>query len=635
MKICQYRLEYKPIWKSIANLGNINYMNRNIHYQFWIIAFAAIIFFTCLGATSLWDEDETLYASIAQEMHDRGDWVVPMFNGHLFPEKPPLMFWLMIAGFELFGQNEFGARFFSALLGMGTALITYHLGRLLFNSRIGLWSGLIAASSIFFTVSARAATVDSALVFVSLLALLCFVAVFRIRGTGGGEQDLESGDQGSSAFPRFAICNLQFAICNKIVRYGLFVLFYICLGIAVLAKGPVGFMLPMAALCLFLMIVNSRDYSSGTSYRIKKRFDARGFFSPMNFLRSLWQLRPITAAAVVLAVALPWYLLVGLRSQGVWLEQFFAKFNLRPFMQPILGHSGPFWLHIPYLLIGFFPWSVFLGPTIIEMIRRIRDRDPRRDGYILLACWFGVFFLFWSICSTKLPHYLLPVYPTLAIMTGCFLETWIKEPSRVGPSWMKNAWITTMAVGLGIIVAVGIAAWIYLPGEELVGLVGLILIIGGYFCLYYAKRRHRKQAITAFACMAAVFLTAMFGFAAQRVDQHQNAKRLLALIRGDSPEPATICAYRFFRQGMVYYAGHPIQYCDAPEQLLQFLEQSPQTYVITLDKYADEVEGKHPGGFRVLARERRFLATDQMVVLAPAADADSSHTAKRPQMNRK
>ena len=84
-------------------------MTQNTRYQLWIIVAAAIIFFTYLGAASLWDEDETLYATIAREMLQCGDWVVPMFNGHLFPEKPPLMFWLMIAGLEIFGQSEFAA----------------------------------------------------------------------------------------------------------------------------------------------------------------------------------------------------------------------------------------------------------------------------------------------------------------------------------------------------------------------------------------------------------------------------------------------------------------------------------------------------------------------------------------------
>jgi hypothetical protein len=81
---------------------------------------------------------------------------------------------------------------------------------------------------------------------------------------------------------------------------------------------------------------------------------------------------------------------------------------------------------------------------------------------------------------------------------------------------------------------------------------------------------------------------------------------------------------------MVYYAGHPVQCCDTPEQLQQFLEQAPHAYVITLDKYEKEIERKQPGQFRVLARERRFLANDEMVVLAPSARIDHSHTANRP-----
>src|SRR3972149_3702592 len=621
-------------------------MSQHLRYQLWIAAAAGIIFFTYLGAASLWDEDETLYASCAREMLQRGDWVVPMFNGKLFPDKPPLMFWLMMAGFELFGVNEFGARFFSAVLGVGTALLTYHLGRLLFNPSVGLWAGLITASSIIFTVSARAATVDSALVFVTTLAMLCFVLVLRgqrseVRGQFSDNPFSFSRDPQGSGLqieeyqlnrdgpltqdrpgPQFSIFNFQFAICNKsLINYVFFVLLYISLGLAVLAKGPVGFLLPMASLGLFLMIVNHRrraeqskiDYSVATWQ--SKILSLLSFFSASNFLKSLWQLRPVSGAIVVLAVALPWYILVGLRTDGLWLEQFFAKFNLRPFVQPILGHSGPVWYYIPALLIGFFPWSVFLGPAAIDSIWRIRERHPWRDGHVLLACWFGVFFVFWSICSTKLPHYVLPAYPALALLTGSFLETWLTEPARVGPGWMKNAWITTMVVGLCMLIAVAVVARIYLPGEQWIGLVGIIPIVGGYSWLYYAKRQKRELAITIFACTSAVLLTAIFGFAALRVDRHQNAKRLLAEIRSDSSASAPVCAYRFFRQSMVFYAGHPVEYCDTPDELQQFIETAPDAYIITLDKYEEEINHQHPDQFRVLARQQRFLATDNMVVL--------------------
>jgi 4-amino-4-deoxy-L-arabinose transferase-like glycosyltransferase len=612
-------------------------MSQQIRHQLWILAAAAVVFFTFLGSTALWDEDEPLYASCAREMMDRGDWVVPVFNGRMFPDKPPLMFWLMIAGFELFGQNEFAARFFSAVLGVGTALLTYHLGRLLFNSRVGLWSGLIVASSIIFTVSARAATVDSALAFVTTLAMLCFVWAMRVQGSGvSGQGNSELGTQNEEQGTignRF--CVLRSAFCvhpSSLIPYLFFLLLYLCLGVAILAKGPIGFLLPMAVMGFYLMIVKVRcDNNSQLS---NKWLALLNIFRPMNFLKSLWQLRPITGIIVMLAVALPWYIMVGMRTDGAWLEQFFAKFNWRPFTQPILGHSGPIWYYIPAILIGFFPWSAFLGPAAIDTVRRVRDRDPWRDSYLLLSCWFGVFFVFWSICSTKLPHYVLPAYPALALLTGGFLESWIHHPARVGPSWMKNAWITTMVIGVGIIIAVGIVAWIYLPGEELIGLAGMILVVGGGLCMYYAKRRYRRRAAVIFAAMSVIFITAIFGFAAQRVDRHQNAKRLLTQIRGDSAESVPICAYRFFRQSMVYYSGHPVQYCDTPEQLQEFVEKSPKAYIITLDKYEKEIEHKQPGQFRVLARERRFLAADDMVVLAPGASIDNSHTATRPPLNR-
>jgi 4-amino-4-deoxy-L-arabinose transferase-like glycosyltransferase len=181
-------------------------MSSSRRHILWILLTAAVIFFTHLGATALWDEDEPWYASCAREMYQRGDWVVPRFNGELFPEKPPLMFWTMIAGFEIFGVNELGARFFSAVFGMATALMAYYLGRLLFTPRVGLWAGLITASTIVFAVSARAATVDAALTCVTTGALLCFVILLR--------RNKDLGFRVQDSVAQFAICNLQLPICN-------------------------------------------------------------------------------------------------------------------------------------------------------------------------------------------------------------------------------------------------------------------------------------------------------------------------------------------------------------------------------------------------------------------------------------
>ena len=112
--------------------------------------------------------------------------------------EPPLMFWTMIAGYKIFGMNELGARVGSAMMGLLAALATYHLGRRLFTAEVGLWAGLILPATFIFTVSARAATVDSALTLATLLAMLCFTfgGIAKLRKPDSPQQpDPEKGQQ--------------------------------------------------------------------------------------------------------------------------------------------------------------------------------------------------------------------------------------------------------------------------------------------------------------------------------------------------------------------------------------------------------------------------------------------------------
>ena len=574
-------------------------MREQVRYQLWIAAAACVIFFTHLGGAALWDMDEALYTSCAREMFQRGDWVLPMFNGSMFPEKPPLMFWTMMAGFELFGINEFGARFFSAIFGVAAALAAFHLGRLLCNARVGLWTGLVTASTIIFTVSARAATVDAALTLVTTLAFLLFV--IARRGSAA-----RSEDGSATATP---------------ASWPVLALMYACAGLAVLAKGPVGMVLPLAAMGLYLLAADG--------WR--------------NALRSAWWMRPLTALVVVATVAVPWYVWVGVRTEWLWPKQFFLEFNLRPFKQPILGHGDAsswdrtlavlvsisyYFYHIPAILLGFFPWSILLGPTLADTVRRIRRRSAWRDGCLLAACWFGTWFVFWSVCKTKLPHYLLPAYPALALMTACFIDRWQTDPASLARWCLRNAWISLILVGVGIMIAVPIIAEHYLPGEQMLGLVGLIPLVGGGWCWWSSAHQRHRQALVGLAMTAIVFLTVVFGWGAGRVDRYQNAEPMIAAIQADSPKTACppIATYRFFRESTVYYAGYPVTRCDddrkvnrSADQILQeFLTKPGPSYVITTNEHAPALQERFPGRFHVVFHQRRFLSprkTDEMVVL--------------------
>ena len=392
---------------------------------------------------------------------------------------------------------------------------------------------------------------------------------------------------------------------------------YALIGLAVLAKGPVGMLLPLAAMGVFLLVTDGW----------RKLF------------WSAWWMRPFTALLVIMAVAVPWYVWVGVETHGEWLRKFFIEFNLRPFKQPILSHGDVssldramailvsilyYFYYIPAILCGFFPWAVFLGPTLVDTVRRIRGKGDQgskpgwRDGCLLASCWFGTWFVFWSICKTKLPHYLLPAYPALALLTACFIDRWLAEPASL-PRWcLRNAWISTILVGVGFLIAVPIVAKIFLPGEQWLGLatfglVGLSLILGGGWCWREASRGRHRQAAVGFAVMSVLFLTAVFGFAPLQVDKFQNARPMIAAIRadwagkGDRPPIAT---YQFFRESTVFYAGHPVTRCEddratgrsAQQQLDIFARTSNgRFYVITTDECAREINKAFPGKFREIS----------------------------------
>jgi 4-amino-4-deoxy-L-arabinose transferase-like glycosyltransferase len=613
---------------------------------FWIVTAATVISFTNLGGAALWDEDETLYASCAREMLQRDDWVVPYFNGQMFPDKPPLMFWTMMVGFKLFGINELGARFFSAIFAVATALATYKLGRRLFNADVGFWAGLIVPSSLIFTVSARAATVDSALTLATTLAMLAFATA----GIAKPHKPEKLAEPKSLVRPWFAPDSWLFLV-----------LFWACLGLAVLAKGPIGLLLPAASVGLFLMIMNLLARSEDTAEWLTRAGEdlrrpptnahgssaANGgkeagrfgrtrwllttlarLWGPANFFKSLWQMRPLTGMLVAAAVAGPWFVLAAIRDPEM-LTTFLAKFNWRPFTQPILGHSGPFWYYLPAVLIGFYPWSAFLGQSLTSLVRRLRTRDSWTAAHILLACWIGVPLVFWSICSTKLPHYLLPVYPALSLVTACFVHGLIAHPEQANRQWLRlDLWLTMLA-GVGMVAVFPVVAAFFVPREWWLGLVGLILAAGAAFSLYLAKCHQMRRAVTVFAVMSVAWITAIFGFAALRIDRYQFAKPLAAQMDGASPGQRQIASFRFLRQSLVFYTGQPIRVFQRIEDLEAFLDASPNPLVITVDEHLQALQGRFPGRFREMARRPRFLHPGEVIVLAHRPGSIVPRTADR------
>ena len=371
------------------------------HYALLIVAWAALCL-PNLGAPSLWDIDEGNNSEAAREMWRSGNWIVPTCNYRLRTDKPALLYWLQAAGYSLFGPGEFTARLPSALAALAAILAVYELGRRLFNAAAGLLAGLLLGAAVLFCVAAHFANPDSLLNACSLFALLFFWC------------DYAAGRDGWSPWSAAAA------------------------GLAVLAKGPVGLVLPATAAFLFLLW--------------------RGE------LRRLWSRRLWTGLLVFLAVAAPWYGWVAADTKGVWTKGFFLDHNVGRFTGMMENHGGPFLYYLGVLIAGCAPWCVFFSLTAWYAARQAwpgKNPSPGagpgdRPAVQFLICWIAVYFVFFSLSATKLPNYILPLYPAVALLTARFLDRWRHGEVRP-PAWLVASNLALMAL-IGVGVAAGLLA---------------------------------------------------------------------------------------------------------------------------------------------------------------------------------
>ena len=584
-------------------------MPRLIPAQVLLAAVAGMLFFSNLGATHLWDVDEAIFSQAAKEMFQRGDSLVPYFNGEVFPDKPPLMYWFMISAYKVFGTTELAARFWSAIFGIGSVLLTYRLGRLMFSPSVAFYSALILASSLNFNVIARAATPDSFLVFFSTLAILIFVSgTAKARAISGEPNERNAPWAGQTTFepswPTYAL------------GYGV-------MGLAVLTKGPVGVVLPTAVIGLFLLIMRAKPIEPVTESGWRGRLQAifrslSATFSPGHFLRTVWSIRPLTAIFLVLAVAGPWYALVGLKTDGLWLIGFFGVHNFGRFLKPMDNHRGPLFYYIAAIAVGFFPWSILFGPSLVHLKKTFSAAALWRPAYVLVGSWFAVWVGFFSLAGTKLPSYVLPAYPALALFTGCFVDRWIREPALVSRGWIRLSWASAALAGMAIIVAFPIVAHVFLHDDWIVAAAGVIPLGGAALGIFFSERGQARPAVWTLVTISVTLALALFAFGAVQIDRYQDSPRFARLIAEQTLEGQrpSIGSFRYFRPSFVFYTDSPISEIASAEDVEQFFAGHPgSAFLFTTDEQFGKLRSSLPSDIAVLDARPRFLRDGKVLLL--------------------
>jgi len=572
---------------------------------------AALVMLTNLGGPRLWDRDEPRNAGCALEMLRRGDWVVPVFNAELRTHKPVLLYWCIMTLYGVLGVSELAARLPSALGAIGTCLCVYVMGRRLFGPRAGVWAGIALATSLMFVVAGRAATPDSLLIFCSTLAVTIYVCgTFRPRFETTPDDVVPQLIAPGHYFPQ---------------HWPTVAMMYAAMGLGVLAKGPVGLVLPTAVIGMFLLIVRLSAQPQDESTWWVRDWLGRVLapLEPLHFLATCWSMRPFTALFAAAAIAVPWYFAVGVATEGEFLRGFFFEHNLSRATGVMEGHRGSVFFYPLAILVGFFPWSVFAIPLAIDTALQVRRSDRFHPAYLFCLCWLGVYVVIFSLARTKLPSYVTPCYPALALLVGDYVDRWSRQSAAVAGWWLPAAFGCLALAGIAIAIAVPMVVKQYLPGEEWLGLLGLTPIAGGIACVGLAFVRNYRAAVGVFGATAVAFATLLFAVGAERADRHQLNHLLFQAIHRQSSHPQ-IAAYKILEPSWVFYGGRPVREFNgttrdagrlAAQQAAAFLSESPDAFLITTIERRKELASLLPPDIVTLQRVPYFLKDDELVVL--------------------
>lgn len=393
-------LKHKTDNSALASMGII-----------WLLLLGWLAFFWNLGRNGLLDETEPLFVEASRQMTVTGDWITPYFNGVTRFDKPPLIYWTQAIAFQIFGVNEWAARLPSALAGtVLTFFCFYALKRF----------GITVKSS----KESQPQRFAPAWLGASMVALHPLTFFF---GHLGYSDMLLSACFGGALLAFF----LGYAQPEqKPVQTRWYLAFYILIALAVLTKGPVGFVLPGLIITAFLVYLG----------KLKE------------VIREMHLFRGIL---LVLALTLPWYVLVTLANGEAYIDSFFGYHNFERFTSVVNEHKGPWYFHFLIVLFGFAPWSIYLPIAIahLQVFRRRQWQNQLRSLHLGLFAlfWFVGVLGFFTIAATKYFSYTLPLMPAASILVALWWSDRITQIHR------KRGWGLYLTVFCNIILFLALA----------------------------------------------------------------------------------------------------------------------------------------------------------------------------------
>lgn len=481
-----------------------------------IVLFFGVLYFSLLGGRPLANPDEGRYTEIPREMIESGDYLTPRLNGVRYFEKPPLVYWATALGIEVFGLNEFGARFWCTAFAVFGIVATYLFSREQYGRGVAVWASITLGTSLLYMGLSQIVLLDMVITVLVSGALFAFLGA---SGMGTGKRKTKW-----------------------------LMAFYSLMGLAVMTKGLIGLVIPVAVIGIWIVVGNR--WKEIPSYRL------------------------VSGLLVFLVVTVPWHVAVALENPD-FLEFYFVHEHFLRYTTQVHSRVEPWWFFIPIVLAGFFPWVTFLPQAIRRCFPQGWKSIGQDRATSFLLIWIGFVVLFFSISQSKLVPYVLPIFPALAVVVGRFLGEIDGERKSIHRS---------------ILVYVGIS-WLLAIGVTLVGLpekysdhigavnawriaLSTILAVSSLCTFVLIRFGNFRWALTSMTIGSAAFflgLLSLYG-----VLESKSTKHLADyLVRNASPDAEVYCLGRYY-QDLPVYLNRKVNVVDYEGELSFGINSEPE-----------------------------------------------------------
>ena len=490
-----------------------------------------------LGERRLANPDEGRYAEIAREMAASGDFVTPRLNGLNYFEMPPLQDWATAVSFKLFGENEFAARLYTALCALGSVMLMFFVGARLFDERTGLLAAAVLIAAPYFAAMAGVVTLDMGLTFWMTLAVAAFLVAQHAPHVADSRRWMWVSAAGMAG--------------------------------AVLSKGLIGVVFPAAV--VFLYGVLHRDVS------LLKRIP--------------W----VSGLVVFFALVSPWFIWVSIENPE-FARFFFIHEHVERFTTTTHRRVAPAWYFLPILLAGLLPWALVLFPAALCAWSRPGHIVASDGAYTsttfkplrFVLIFTAFIFAFFSASGSKLPAYILPFFPVLALVIAVYLRdvpakrlAWLTGPmlaaALAGAYAISRALVTREAVAFSGPLHGQMGQWLYIATAVLAvgAAAGFVLLL-----------KSQKWVGIATIASATVIAVGLIQIGYEKISPLQSGYAVAQVIKAKSTPATRLYSIKIWDQSAAFYLGRTLTLVEYVDEFALGQQQEPAKSMASLKDFS-------------------------------------------------